>query len=154
MATQYTAGLTSGQVLTAATMNSIGAAWETYTPSFTNATVGNGTVSAAYTQINKLVVGRVSFTLGSTSAVSNYVVVTVPIAAKVATYGGTVTYHDASPKAVYQGFFDPSSTTSGIVIGVLNSAGTYVVGGGMSSTVPFTWTTSDQILLNFYYEAA
>lgn len=32
MATQYTAGLSSGQVLTAATMNSIGATWETWTP--------------------------------------------------------------------------------------------------------------------------
>ena len=32
MATQYTAGLTSGQVLTAATMNEIGATWETWTP--------------------------------------------------------------------------------------------------------------------------
>jgi len=35
MATQYTAGLTAGQVLTAATMNQIGAAWETWTPALT-----------------------------------------------------------------------------------------------------------------------
>jgi len=33
MATQWTAGTTSGQVLTAATLNTIGAAWVTYTPS-------------------------------------------------------------------------------------------------------------------------
>ncbi|ANH49593.1 hypothetical protein uvFWCGRAMDFOSS50C341_011 [Freshwater phage uvFW-CGR-AMDFOS-S50-C341] len=32
MATQWTAGTTSGQVLTAATLNTIGAAWVTYTP--------------------------------------------------------------------------------------------------------------------------
>lgn len=34
MATQWTAGTTSGQVLTAATLNTIGAAWETWTPTF------------------------------------------------------------------------------------------------------------------------
>ena len=31
MATQWTAGTTSGQVLTAATLNTIGAVWETWT---------------------------------------------------------------------------------------------------------------------------
>lgn len=33
MATQWTAGLTSGGTLSANTLNTIGAAWETYTPS-------------------------------------------------------------------------------------------------------------------------
>ena len=32
MATQWTAGTTAGQILTAATLNTIGAAWETWTP--------------------------------------------------------------------------------------------------------------------------
>jgi len=38
MATQWTAGTTSGQVLTAATLNTIGAVWETWTPALTAST--------------------------------------------------------------------------------------------------------------------
>ena len=56
MATQYTAGLTTGQVLTAATMNSIGAAMETWTPTFFSGT-GQATTSKAngfYFRINKI----------------------------------------------------------------------------------------------------
>ena len=56
MATQYTAGLTTGEVLTAATMNSIGAAWETWTPTLFSG-AGQATTSTAtgrYSLINKL----------------------------------------------------------------------------------------------------
>lgn len=45
MATQWTAGLTSGATLSANTLNTIGAAWETYTPvitaSVTNPNLGS-----------------------------------------------------------------------------------------------------------------
>ena len=71
MATQYTAGLTTGQVLTAATMNSIGAAWETYTPtwsgSVTNPAIGNGTLSGTYARINKMLVVSILLITGSTT---------------------------------------------------------------------------------------
>ena len=66
MATQYTAGLSSGQVLTAATMNSIGAAWETWTPTVTSSggTLTTVTVNKArYAQIQKIVFGQIDFTI-------------------------------------------------------------------------------------------
>lgn len=154
MATQYTAGLSSGQVLTAATMNSIGAAWESWTPVLTNATVGNGTIVGAYTRINKLVVARWVFTLGSTSSVSNYIAATLPVTAASGVFSGNVIYQDASPGASYPGYIDPSSGTTLIVIGSLNAAGTFVVGSGLSPTVPFTWTTNDKIIVQITYEAA
>jgi hypothetical protein len=56
MATQYTAGLTTGEVLTAATMNSIGAAMETWTPTIFSG-AGQATTSVAngfYFRINKM----------------------------------------------------------------------------------------------------
>ena len=155
MATQYTGGLVAGQILTAATMNSIGAAWESWSPGWANVTIGNGTVVAEYCQIQKLVVARVVFILGSTSAVTNFGVMTTPITAAVAaTYGGDVQYFDASANVTYEGYFDPSSGTGGLVFGVLRADQTFVYGGGLGATSPFTWTTGDQIFFNFYYEAA
>ena len=58
MATQYNGGLVSGQVLTAATMNSIGAVWETYTPTVTasSGTITTGSLTLArYARVQKLV---------------------------------------------------------------------------------------------------
>ena len=80
MATQYTAGLTTGQVLTAATMNSIGAAWESYTPVITQGvTLTKTTQFGKYTQINKLVVYTAKFIFTSTGSASNEIQVALPI---------------------------------------------------------------------------
>ena len=61
MATQYAGGTIAGQILTAATMNSIGAAWETYVPVFkTGATTRTTTVTyARFCQIQKLITVQV-----------------------------------------------------------------------------------------------
>ena len=61
MATQYAGGTIAGQILTAATMNSIGAAWETYVPVFkTGATTRTTTVAyARFCQIQKLITVQV-----------------------------------------------------------------------------------------------
>ena len=61
MATQYTAGLTTGQVLTAATMNSIGAAWETWTPQLFTGTgqANTSTATGVYAKINKIAIVHV-----------------------------------------------------------------------------------------------
>ena len=53
--------------------------WQDWTPTINNATQGNGTVTARYVQIGKLVIGMFTFTLGSTSAVSGDVNITLPV---------------------------------------------------------------------------
>ena len=82
MATQYTAGLSVGQVLTAATMNSIGAEWETWTP----AVVQNGAVTSTnnlgrYTRINKLVIAVARVTVTGTGTANNTVTLSLPLTA-------------------------------------------------------------------------
>ena len=47
MATQWTAGTVSGQVLTAATLNTIGAAWVDYTPTLTQGVTVTKTITVA-----------------------------------------------------------------------------------------------------------
>jgi hypothetical protein len=57
----------SGQVLTAAELNAAGA-WTSFTPSWVNLTPGNGVVSAAYSQFNKILFVRVKLTWGTTTS--------------------------------------------------------------------------------------
>ena len=87
MATQYTAGLTSGQVLTAETMNSIGAAWESWTPTVTasSGTITSYTIGyAKYTQINKLIVARISITVTNAgTAGGTYLQFSLPVTSAI-----------------------------------------------------------------------
>jgi hypothetical protein len=84
MATQYTAGLTTGQVLTAATMNSIGAAWETWTPTIT-ASVGTFTTTtvntAQFGRINKIVFGKLDVSIVTVGTAAGALQFTLPITA-------------------------------------------------------------------------
>ena len=81
MATQWTAGTTSGQVLTAGTLNTIGAVWESYTPTVkAGATTLTGTVNTArYCQIQKTVVLQVLFTASNTGAANGIITVSYPV---------------------------------------------------------------------------
>jgi hypothetical protein len=82
MATQYTAGLTTGQVLTAATMNSIGAAWETWTPNFrpeTGAWTSSTTTAAKYGRIQNLVFGQAGITINTFGTGGGNVTFDLPI---------------------------------------------------------------------------
>jgi hypothetical protein len=66
MATQWTAGLSDNTPLPAATLNRIGAAWETWTPtiSTTAGTITTGEIKyARYGRIQNLVYGAFSYTI-------------------------------------------------------------------------------------------
>lgn len=81
MATQYTAGLSAGQVLTAGTMNSIGAAWESWTPTVTSetGTLTTTTVNVAkYCRINKLFIGEIDITINNAGTGGSYLRFTTP----------------------------------------------------------------------------
>jgi len=110
MATQWTAGTTSGQVLTAAKLNTIGAAWETYTPTpvQNNFVTSFTTNYSKYAQIGKTIFvnQKITFT-GSTGATGGQPIISnLPFTAAagagltgsfyyfragVANYGGPVT---------------------------------------------------------------
>lgn len=74
MATQYNAGLTTGQVLTAATMDSIGAEWETWTPTISASAgaITTGAVTLArYMRIQKLVIAEFAYTITTAGTAAN-----------------------------------------------------------------------------------
>ena len=155
MATQYTAGLSAGQVLTAATMNSIGAAYESWTPaltaSTTNPTLGTGSSQTGrYGRVNKSVYGQgqISFGTSGTAAGSGFYYVSIPVTAQAAgQLVGTWQGYDSSANASYFGFLI-SETTSRCLLYYNNPASV------VTNAAPWTWAASDFIRVQFAYEAA
>lgn len=129
-------------------------AWKTWTPTWTNVTVGNGTVTARYVQIGKVVHCELVFTLGSTSDVSGDVNVSRPVATTppYATLPvGIAQCVDASAGVLNQGVVW-SSTATEFKLRVFNAASTYLTITALSSTVPFTWAESDVLTFTATYE--
>jgi hypothetical protein len=133
-------------------------AWKTYTPTLGSITVGNGTLSAKYTKIGKAVIGKISFTLGSTSSVSGTITATLPLTAvSIGTVAdvppvGNFSAYDATG-SLYFGLCVFENTTT-LRPHIINASGTYAVQSVINATVPFTWTTGDVLEINFTYEAA
>ena len=134
-----------------------GSAWTAWTPTWTNLSLGNGTVVAAYVQIGKTVFCRLSLVFGSTTSVSGLIEFSFPVTK--ATYGGTTQTtlgacrcYDASATTPYNGKISyVSSTVAAVVVDAVS--GSQITSPESSATVPFTWTTSDEITAEFFYEA-
>ena len=154
MATQYTAGLSSGQVLTAATMNSIGAAWETYVPAWTGSTtnpaIGNGFIEGLYCRIQKLVIVTGYIIPGSTTTYgSGTYRISLPITAKSSNGSmGYAAVFDASAGYIAYSGIGSQVTTSTIEFRLGNATGIF------SPTVPITLANADQLRFTLVYEAA
>jgi hypothetical protein len=157
MATQYTAGLTAGQVLTAATMNQIGAVSETYTPTWTSSgtqpAIGNGILTGRYFQIQKLVFVQILFQAGSTTTFgTGEYRFAVPITARAGLYNfmsnGIARFYDLSAgtgQFGQAGFFAGATTYFNVYTTNATVAG---------ATNPFTFASGDEILMALWYEAA
>ena len=154
---------TAGQTLTAASMNIVSenlrtiapdglGAWTTYTPTITNVTVGNGTRVGRYCRVGRVVSFFVSFTLGSTSAVSGSPVITLPVTAYAARNGAFYAFADDAGVSGYPLHVYSDTTTAQLF--AVSASGTYAAIAGMSATVPFTWGSTDSFYLAGTYEAA
>jgi hypothetical protein len=134
----------------------VAGAWISFTPTFTNFTIGNGTLIAAYKQYGKLVVVRGSVTLGSTSSMGTAMVISHPITGRTAINGNTIIGSGAiidTGTQTYQTLMNYNSTT-GIKMFISNVGGTYPTYTNLSATVPMTWTTNDEFMWYYSYEAA
>lgn len=135
---------------------SLGSAWTSYTPSFTNFTLGNGTVAAYYKQIGKTVLGYISIVFGSTTAITGTPGFSIPVAHSTDYVSnpdvGYGRYVDDNTGTGYRGFTDIDLTNDNFRPFIDNVAATYATLGVITTTIPFTWTTSDRLELNFLYE--
>ena len=136
-----------------------GQAWQSWTPTLTNITLGaGGTITGAYTQIGKYVAARLSIVLGTAGALTGTALFTLPVTS--VSYPGTATAQplgwaemlDVGVKQYAGLVVWASTTTAGVA--VQDSSGTYLSTAGTSATVPFTFGVGDEINCQFFYEAA
>jgi len=138
---------------TAATGLAWGGNWANFTPTFTNFTLGNGTVIARTRKSNKVQQVFIQITLGSTSVVGAFPQLVLPAAYVYQFMGRNGYYNDVSTGD----FFVATGFTifGNLYFGVEATGGTYNAFNYITSgTVPFTWATGDIINLNFTYEVA
>jgi hypothetical protein len=141
---------TSGSVLTASELNALGT-WTAFTPAWTNVTVGNGTQSAFYSVINKILFVRLRLTFGSTTSFGDPVELTLPNSYVADTNSqvllGSSTQNDTGV-ASYVGTNFLISTTK-IRPSVILVTGTYSVVNFINATRPHTWSNTDILYLEF-----
>ena len=124
--------------------------WQAWTPTYTNLTVGNGTVSARYQQIGKTINFEFYFQMGSTSSMGSTPQITMPVTPKFYAKGfdiyvqdfGTTTFWGMAD--TFDAKFYPTATLTN---------GTYATIAYFNSTTPMTWTTSDNFSIRGTYEA-
>lgn len=152
-------GITNAQLST--TSGELGAVWTTWTPSWTNLTVGNATVVARYTRVGKTISGEVNVILGNTSSVASGVAVNLPVAPntrystmKFATVGTAIYVDEGTDSYGGQVVIDRSTTAMTLLCSTANA--TYSDMNPVSGAAPFTWTpaNADAIAFKFEYEAA
>lgn len=155
-ATSVAAGAIQPQALTSGTGS--GWSYQSWVPSWTNVTVGNGTVVAKYIQTGKQVTCRLSFIMGSTSAITGLITFSLPVTA--VSYPNIANGIDPLGLAIildngvnsYPADVRILTTTTAILT-VWNASSTYVFGANTSATVPITFGTADGFTTTFSYEA-
>jgi hypothetical protein len=135
-----------------------GGLWQDYVPSFSNVSVGNGTLTARYTQNGKTVHFWVDIAVGSSSSVTGTIGVGTPVTG-LSTTGfvypmGTAIAKPAGATGsnVFKGFTTNEGTgpiTSARVVAA-NGAN----GGLWNATTPFAWSDGANFSLLAVYEAA
>ena len=147
MATQWTAGTTSGQVLTAATLNTIGAAWVDYTPTLTQGvTVSKTVTQARYCQFQKTIIGQVLLSATSGGTGGTAVAIGLPSAVRAGNpLVGSGYIYDTSTNTMY------NLTFTGSGAGV---SGYYQTGNQWGNSPNIALASGDQIAINFSYEIA
>lgn len=145
-------------LLTAASGESTGlkwtGSWTSFTPTWTNLTVGNGTSVGKYLKIGKQVTVFYKVTFGSTSSMGTNPRVTLPV--NVASGSGefnslAVTLQESG---VGTTFGVAGEYANELYIAVLTASGSFVTAGTINSTNPFTWGASDIIIVQATYEVA
>lgn len=148
----------SGNTLTAAELNTylrdnfkaLADPWTAYTPTLTNWTLGNGTLTGRWSSVGALVHYSITFTLGSTTTTAGNLIISLPANSvlPLAAPLGIAALTDTSASSFQKGWVHTTGALANTV-NVLTDAS-----GRVNATTPFTWANGDQIIVNGSYEAA
>lgn len=123
------------------------------TPINAGITIGNGTVTARHARVGPIVCAYFKFTLGSTSAITGDVSLVLPVNTLVQRLSGSAYFDDATDVR-YHGQVEQLASNNIVVLRPSNTTGTIAVTSPLSSTSPFTWTTGDIMVGDFWYFVA
>lgn len=147
--------LTTPVITQLGTTSGIGAAWASWTPTYVNMTVGNGTHQSFFIQIGKVVHCRIGFTFGTTSAMGTNPTFSLPVTSiSTMTAGEWI----GGLRAVvagsgFPGYIQWATSTTAFLL-AMNAASTNVSDVNFSATVPATWASTNTFFGTFMYEAA
>lgn len=128
-----------------------------FTPAFSSITIGNGTRTGTYVQVNKTVYFQAKVTFGSTTTLAGNTDFTLPIAATGVTTFDIINltgiFLDSSATGIYVVNHIMIGTTAVRLLTTLTNA-TYATGTDTAAAVPFTWATGDVISISGNYQVA
>lgn len=128
---------------------------QSYTPTLTNITLGNGTRVGKYKRSNGRCQGKIWFQLGSTSAIGTNPTISLPVAGS---QSGTsfydfddtpVMYYDNTGLRNFGMCYSVSSTSLAFL--AYDTSGAYAVHAVLTAAIPFTWAVNDHIFVAFDY---
>ena len=123
--------------------------WVAFTPAFTGFSLGNGTATGRYKKIGKTVMVSCIVTIGSTSSFGasfNFEYTNLPAPIDNRAELSNVSIRDVSTAINY-----PCTKIFKQIV-CYYTTGTYLGNSNITSTVPFTWASGDQIYINLLYE--
>ena len=128
----------------------VGGVWQSYTPTLSNITLGNGTLAARWARVGKTITGNIRFVAGGTTSYSaGNLALSVPVAPAA---------WISALDVIGSGWIDNGSgaTRRGTTIQLASSGSSNMQhlyeGGTVMNNAPFTFTTTSRISMQFMYE--
>lgn len=118
----------------------------TWTPIWTNLTITSATVTARYVVSRRRVFRQVDVIWGASTAITGSVSYSLPfsqVGYGTTSANGIARLYDASAATSYPAL--SYLLTSTVLLGAQAAGGTYLTVALLSSTVPFTWATTDEL---------
>lgn len=151
----------AAEVVTALEMNTeirdaltgIQAAWTSYTPTLTNVTLGNGTLSGAYYQVGKTIHYRCLLTFGSTTTVSGSIQFALPTTANSNQTAGNFPLGISVMKGTNTVYGWARLLAAANAIAPVYNA-TATTSSDCTATAPYTWAATNIIFVQGVYESA
>jgi hypothetical protein len=160
---------TNGYTLVADSVEATGLKWAapasatftSFTPTWTNVTVGNSVESFSYALTGKIAMVQGAIKLGSTGSVTGALRMDVPFAYTMPTNSdfylviGKWTAVDASTSLSYTGSIVPSNGELRFYPDAPNTVAgqTTTIANALSNAVPFTWAVNDIFTIQYFIRA-
>lgn len=127
-----------------------------WTPTLTNLTIGNGTITAEYAQFGTTANFYFNVTFGNTTSMGTNPIFTVPVTPKYTNSinGASICLDSGTANFFSHSINESVGTKENVYTYAIATSGAYSTYNLITSTAPFTWTTNDRLSVTGTYEIA